>query len=336
MCAQPFVPSAFVAFLGAQQAEVDLTLGLATGGCVFDACVTDGSCSVTTSNANGGGRSGTNGIRRCGAASSSTIGWGGEPDRAIDGNTNTRWGGGSCTHTDHAGAWWQLDLGAASTVTRVDLYHRSDCCQNRLVGAKIVVSSTSDFTSGTVCGTRDDSRTVPETDTCGDGLVGQFVTVHWPDDPASRALTICEVDIWGYIGTPIMSPGALVDRSGNSRTATIHGNAFIDDTGLHLDGDGDFATLADFDYESDGSFSVSIWARKSSCFAASASVSAAWETLYAHVRDAAWGINQPDNSQLLMQVGCGMAAGAHSNVQAGSFLRVSLVGSGRQDRKSVV
>ena len=59
--------------------EIKLTEDLPSGDCAFDPCVDDGSCAVTTDNMCGGGCAGTNGVRRCGAASSSTVGWGGEP-----------------------------------------------------------------------------------------------------------------------------------------------------------------------------------------------------------------------------------------------------------------
>ena len=109
---------------------VNLALGLPTGqgSCAFDPCVQDGSCGVDTDHSpesydtnhhtglTGAGavavgilcpfcgfinsaashdetvhHAGANGVRRCGAASSSTVyytpDWGGEPDRAIDGKT---------------------------------------------------------------------------------------------------------------------------------------------------------------------------------------------------------------------------------------------------------
>jgi hypothetical protein len=71
------------------------------------------------------------GRRVCGAVSQSTMGWGGEPARAIDGDRTTAWGGGSCSHTaDVDGpSWFQVDLGAISTIDRVSIYHRTDCCQ---------------------------------------------------------------------------------------------------------------------------------------------------------------------------------------------------------------
>eukprot|EP01043_Picozoa_sp_COSAG02_P062204 COSAG02_NODE_8523_length_2537_cov_34.997539_1_plen_285_part_10 len=69
----------------------NVVANLRTGGCQFDDCVcsqwsadgseclNEGSCSVPTDNAGGGGVPGINGVRRCGAVSSSTVGWGGEP-----------------------------------------------------------------------------------------------------------------------------------------------------------------------------------------------------------------------------------------------------------------
>ena len=76
---------------GAPGVVTNLVTGLSGGNCHFDSCVDDGSCAVTTDNMCGGGCRGTNGIRRCGSVSSSTIGWGGEPDRAIDGNTDANY-----------------------------------------------------------------------------------------------------------------------------------------------------------------------------------------------------------------------------------------------------
>jgi hypothetical protein len=86
-----------------------------------------GACEPGPPNGNG---------RVCGAASQSSIGWSGEPDRAIDGNRDTVWGGGSCSHTDDVAsgsAWFQLDLTGdpdkVAVIDRVAVYHRTDCCQ---------------------------------------------------------------------------------------------------------------------------------------------------------------------------------------------------------------
>ena len=45
---------------------------------------------------------------------------GGVASRAVDGNTNTNWFGGSCSHTGHEeNQWWQVDLGEAAVVSKV-------------------------------------------------------------------------------------------------------------------------------------------------------------------------------------------------------------------------
>ena len=51
---------------------------------------------------------------------------GGAPSRAVDGNTNQVFLGGSCSHTDvlSGGAWWQVDMQASYQVNTVTLYNR--------------------------------------------------------------------------------------------------------------------------------------------------------------------------------------------------------------------
>eukprot|EP01052_Picozoa_sp_SAG31_P006724 SAG31_NODE_312_length_17856_cov_14.557827_4_plen_402_part_00 len=126
-----------------------------------------------TPNALGGGHSGDNGIRVCGKTSQSTVGWGGEPGRAIDGKKCSDWGDGSCTHTDdgsngdggegeafnqdgssHGLAWWSVDLGGRADIDHVRLWHRTGCgsgedghaetaggsCNKRLEGAYVYVT----------------------------------------------------------------------------------------------------------------------------------------------------------------------------------------------------
>merc|ERR1719421_2647796 len=111
----------------------NVVAGLPVGNCAFDPCVAGGTCALNTSNACGGNCPGVNGVRRCGAVSSSTVGWGGEPDRAIDGNPDGNWGAGSCTHTDGQGSfdvpgthWWQVDLQRIYEIQAVNIYHRTD------------------------------------------------------------------------------------------------------------------------------------------------------------------------------------------------------------------
>ena len=73
-------------------------------------------------------------------ASQSSIGWGGEADRATDNRVNGRWGEGTCTHTLNTNPleWWASDLRREHFVDRVVVYNRLDCCSERLNGAKVL------------------------------------------------------------------------------------------------------------------------------------------------------------------------------------------------------
>lgn len=62
-------------------------------------------------------------------ARQSSEGWGGNPNRGVDGNANPQWGGATCTHTQsQAQAWWSVDLGKSSTITKIEVVNRVDCC----------------------------------------------------------------------------------------------------------------------------------------------------------------------------------------------------------------
>jgi hypothetical protein len=63
----------------------------------------------------------------------SSIGWNGQPARAVDGNANPQWGAASCTHTNIENlAWWAVDLGAVCDVKSVSITNRADCCGKEL------------------------------------------------------------------------------------------------------------------------------------------------------------------------------------------------------------
>ena len=83
----------------------------------------------------------------------------GYSDRAVDNDLSTNrgpWENGSITHTKHEKeAWWEVDLGAEYTVSKVEYTGRTDCCGSRLRNAYIMVSS-KPFPSGRLKGNLDD------------------------------------------------------------------------------------------------------------------------------------------------------------------------------------
>lgn len=66
----------------------------------------------------------------------SSVNFGGEASRAVDGNTNGEYGNNSCTHTnDEKDPWLEIDLGAVYDVSSIKIWNRTDdCCWNRLQG----------------------------------------------------------------------------------------------------------------------------------------------------------------------------------------------------------
>ena len=70
----------------------------------------------------------------------SSEGWGGVPQRAVDGNTSGYWGHSTVTHTAHNdnNPWWKAQLGSNHGVIKtVNVYNRTDCCNGRLDGASL-------------------------------------------------------------------------------------------------------------------------------------------------------------------------------------------------------
>lgn len=67
--------------------------------------------------------------------------------RAVDGDTNGRYGNSSVSHTSkEKNAWWEVDLGQVYDLTTIKIWNRTDCCSNRLSNFYIFVSD-NPFTS---------------------------------------------------------------------------------------------------------------------------------------------------------------------------------------------
>jgi len=75
-------------------------------------------------------------------ATQSSTAWGGTAERAVDGITSGSWGDASITHTEENvhQPWWQVDLGASTSIGSVELYNRTDCCSERLTDPVILLS----------------------------------------------------------------------------------------------------------------------------------------------------------------------------------------------------
>ncbi|XP_028281488.1 uncharacterized protein LOC114448621 isoform X2 [Parambassis ranga] len=135
-------------------------------------------------------------IARDGRASQSSL-FGGAA-RAIDGNHDSDWQEGSCTHTGHQqNPWWRLDLLDTSKINTVTITNRQDCCHERLNGAEIRIGN-SLIDNGNANPRCAVITTIPPGDTrtfeCN-GMEGRYVNIVIPG--RKEYLTLCEVEVNG-------------------------------------------------------------------------------------------------------------------------------------------
>ena len=145
-----------------------------------------------------------------GTATQSDFRSGGRPARAIDGtHGDGTWRSRTCTHTrNSASSWWQVDLGDTFEIYDISVYHRTDCCADRLAGASIRVSATPNSDDGVECFASTGPSDQPEVGTCA-GTTGQFITVL-----NSGIITICELEAMG------VAPGSSDNGNGTSLNVT--------------------------------------------------------------------------------------------------------------------
>ncbi|CAK6978250.1 fucolectin-7-like [Scomber scombrus] len=131
----------------------------------------------------------------------------GEPGRAfgaasnaIDGNRESFYRAGSCTHTvEQTNPWWRVDLLESYVVTSVVITNRGDCCAERINGAEIHIGNSlqNNGVANPVVGVIPSIPLGrPYTVTVTKRVEGRYVTVVLPG--SGRLLTLCEVEVYGY------------------------------------------------------------------------------------------------------------------------------------------
>ncbi len=79
-------------------------------------------------------------LHRQGQASQSSTAYEGSAERAIDGNTDAHFDSHSITHTESESyPWWQVDLGAAEAIGRIEIWNRADQTGTRLAHAVVEI-----------------------------------------------------------------------------------------------------------------------------------------------------------------------------------------------------
>ncbi|XP_034554314.1 fucolectin-1-like [Notolabrus celidotus] len=123
----------------------------------------------------------------------------GDASSAIDGNPESSFSAGSCTHTvEMANPWWRVDLLDRYVVTSVVITNRGDCCADRINGAEVHIGDSlqdngvANKLAGSISRlSAGSSYTMKVND-----LPGRYVTVSLPG--SRRVLTLCEVEVYGY------------------------------------------------------------------------------------------------------------------------------------------
>ncbi len=136
-------------------------------------------------------------------ASQSSTGSGGLASRAIDGNYNGLWSGGSVSHTsnDGTGTYWQVDLGSQRSITDITLFNRTDaCCGGRLSNYAVRAGNDAGFGSY-LYDSGEQTATAPASiNFSGVGVTAQYVRVQRTTSPSNHGddvISLAEVDVLG-------------------------------------------------------------------------------------------------------------------------------------------
>jgi hypothetical protein len=117
----------------------------------------------------------------------------------------------------------------------------------------------------------------------------------------------------------ILFIGDYHDRSPNAHTVTLGGAAAVDVDGAHFDSQGDYITVENFEYASDGQFSISFWMTKEDCAAG------VYEYMYSHAQDPnADIVSVRTSSNINIYLGCEAAGGGWST-SGGTVVRFNLI-----------
>ena len=114
------------------------------------------------------------------------------------------------------------------------------------------------------------------------------------------------------------------DYSSNQYAVQLQGRAAVDGSGAQFSGAGDFATVANFAYADDDSFTVSLWLTKQSCDSTAA------EVLFSHSRESSdTDMRQRSNPNINIQLLCDVHGEGRSHFDVssvdGTVIRYNLV-----------
>uniref|UniRef100_A0A673W0M5 Fucolectin tachylectin-4 pentraxin-1 domain-containing protein n=1 Tax=Salmo trutta TaxID=8032 RepID=A0A673W0M5_SALTR len=138
-----------------------------------------------------------------GVASQSSLNGYGQAQNAIDGNRESNYPLGSCTHTtQETNPWWRVDLLDVTRVTAVSITNRGDSSPERLDGAEIRIGNSleNNGINNPSCAV---IPKIPAGETytfqCNE-MDSQYVVVVIPGQ--NKILTLCEVEVFATVKPP--------------------------------------------------------------------------------------------------------------------------------------
>ncbi|KAL1272058.1 hypothetical protein QQF64_031074 [Cirrhinus molitorella] len=146
----------------------------------------------------------------------------GVAEHAVDGNRDTDYGKGSCTHTKvEFNPWWRADLGNVYSISKVAITNRGDCCKEKLRGAQIRIGNNLENNGNnnemvaTVLTVPDGTKTFEF-----EPVNGRYVNIFLPGN--DEVLTLCEVEVFAEKDKPLYTCGprnlALGGKAAQSST----------------------------------------------------------------------------------------------------------------------
>lgn len=153
-------------------------------------------------------------------ATSSSVLWGGDPSRAVDGNTNGDWNGLSVAQTAiEMNPWIQVDLQSSQFIGTVALWGRTDCCAETLSNFRLRMSD-----DGATWQDISYSGTVAKQTTIAVNRSARYVRVQL-DGTSTRYMNLAEMQVFG---PPNLAQGKPASQSttgwGAEASRAVDGN----------------------------------------------------------------------------------------------------------------
>ncbi|XP_040925839.1 pentraxin fusion protein-like isoform X2 [Betta splendens] len=142
------------------------------------------------------------------ATQSSTFGYG-YASNAIDGNTDSYYYDGSCSHTNPGvGNWWSVLLPGVYRIDTISITNRNEF-PSRINGAEILIGKNleNNGNNNPICAVISSIPTGGTSSFNCSGMIGRLVNVFLP---ANNPLTMCEVQVFGVLAAPFPSFGTVV------------------------------------------------------------------------------------------------------------------------------